>query len=120
MDEPISVDTYCSSLDIAPTLANLVGLEYDSRLYIGTDIFGDKSPVVCFQDRSFITNRIMYDNSNKKIIQLDDREISEEYLSECIAKVKNMFYYSSKIIENDYYGYLFDNITDPEVSQKLK
>ncbi|MCD8077058.1 MAG: LTA synthase family protein [Lachnospiraceae bacterium] len=108
MTESVSVDTYCSSLDIAPTLSNLFGLEYDSRLYIGTDIFSGTSPIVCFQDRSFITDRIMYDNTNSKIIQLDDGEVSEEYLAECIAVVKNKFYYSAKIIELDYYGYLFD------------
>lgn len=108
MTEPVSVDTYCSSLDIAPTLSNLFGLEYDSRLYIGTDILSGTSPIVCFQDHSFITDRIMYDNTNSKIIQLDDEEVSEEYLAECIAIVKNKFYYSAKIIEMDYYGYLFD------------
>ena len=30
--EPVQVEKYCSSLDIMPTLANLFGLEYDSRL----------------------------------------------------------------------------------------
>ncbi|MCD8330423.1 MAG: LTA synthase family protein [Lachnospiraceae bacterium] len=108
MTEPVSVDTYCSSLDIAPTLSNLFGLEYDSRLYIGTDIFSGTSPIVCFQDHSFITDRIMYDNTNSKIIQLDNEAVSEEYLTEYIAIVKNKFYYSAKIIELDYYGYLFD------------
>ncbi len=112
MKEPIDVDTYCSSLDIAPTLSNLFGLPYDSRLYIGTDIFGSVNPVVCFQDRSFITDRIMYDNTNQKITSLDGGEVSEDYLSECIAMVKNRFYYSAKIIETDYYGYLFDKLPD--------
>ena len=112
MKEPISVDTYCSSLDIAPTLSNLFGLTYDSRLYIGTDIFGSVKPVVCFQDRSFITDRIMYDNTNQKITSLDGGEVSEDYLTECISMVKNRFYYSAKIIETDYYGYLFDKLPD--------
>ena len=110
MEEPISVDTYCSSLDIAPTLSNLFGLDYDSRLYIGTDIFGDVSPTVCFQDRSFITDKIMYDNTNQKIIQLTDDELSADYLGDCIDKVKDKFYYSAKIIDTDYYGYLYDKL----------
>lgn len=29
---------YCSGMDIAPTVANLLGLEYDSGLYMGKDI----------------------------------------------------------------------------------
>ena len=111
MTAPVVCDTYCSSLDIAPTLSNLFGLPYDSRLFIGTDIFGDVSPIVCLQDRSFITDRIMYDNSNQKITQLTSDPLSETYLGDCINAVKNMFYYSAKIIELDYYGYLYGRLT---------
>ena len=35
IDEPVHVDKFCSSLDVMPTLANLFGLEYDSRLDYG-------------------------------------------------------------------------------------
>ena len=35
LEEPVHVDKYCSSLDVMPTLANLFGLEYDSRLGAG-------------------------------------------------------------------------------------
>ena len=30
----VQVDKYCSSLDVMPTLSNLFGLDYDSRLII--------------------------------------------------------------------------------------
>ncbi len=106
MKEPVESDAYCSSLDIAPTLSNLFGLKYDSRLFMGTDIFGDVSPVVCLQDRSFITGRIRYDNTNEVATSLDGGPVSAEYLSQCISDVKNRFYYSSKIIDTDYYRYL--------------
>ena len=78
--EPIVVDTYCSSVDIAPTLSNMFGLSYDSRLYMGRDIFGDIEPVVYFQDRSFITQDYMYDAKAKKVTMLTDAEITEERL----------------------------------------
>ena len=35
MEEPVRVEKLCSSLDVMPTLANLFGLEYDSRLMAG-------------------------------------------------------------------------------------
>ena len=38
MDKPVTVDTPCSSIDILPTLCNLFGLSYNSRLITGTDI----------------------------------------------------------------------------------
>lgn len=109
MEEPVVTDTYCSSLDIAPTLSNLFGLDYDSRLFMGTDIFGDIKPVVCLQDRSFITDRVRYDNTNEVATSLDGEPVSAEYLAKCISDVKNRFYYSAKIIDTDYYRYLFED-----------
>ena len=41
MNEPIPVDKVCSSIDILPTVSNLLGLEYDSRLLVGRDILSD-------------------------------------------------------------------------------
>ena len=50
MKKPVEVDKYCSSLDIAPTLSNLFGLEYDSRLMMGTDILSDQPGMVIFSN----------------------------------------------------------------------
>ena len=38
IEEPIIVDKACCSIDIIPTLLNLFGLEFDSRMYAGRDI----------------------------------------------------------------------------------
>lgn len=108
MKEPVVVDKFCSSLDMAPTLSNLFGLEYDSRLYIGTDILSSSIPYVIFKDYSFINDKIMYDNRNKKVIRLVDEEITEEYLDGCISYVKALFKYSRMMYRKDYYGYLFE------------
>ena len=59
--EPVTIDKPCSSLDIIPTLSNLLGLEYDSRLLMGRDIFSDSEPLVIFLNRSFITDKGRYD-----------------------------------------------------------
>mgnify|MGYP000568022791 CR=1 FL=1 len=48
MEEPVYVDKYCSSLDLLPTLSNLFGLEYDSRLMMGSDILSDEPALVIF------------------------------------------------------------------------
>ncbi|MDE6108220.1 MAG: LTA synthase family protein, partial [Oscillospiraceae bacterium] len=55
MEEPIIIDKPCASLDILPTLSNLFGLEYDSRLLMGRDILSDSPGLVILSDRSFIT-----------------------------------------------------------------
>lgn len=41
MDQPVTVDTPCSAVDIVPTLSNLFGLRYDSRLLSGRDILAN-------------------------------------------------------------------------------
>jgi phosphoglycerol transferase MdoB-like AlkP superfamily enzyme len=46
MEKNIVIDEPCSSLDILPTLSNLFGLEYDSRLLMGQDILSDAEPLV--------------------------------------------------------------------------
>lgn len=106
MKQPVTVDKYCSSLDIAPTLSNLFGLPYDSRLYMGTDILSTASPTVIFQDRSFINDKIMYNSDTMEVTLLTDESVSEDYIRDCIQDVSDRFKYSAKIIENDYYRYL--------------
>ncbi|WP_177244110.1 LTA synthase family protein [Alkalibacterium sp. 20] len=54
--DPVTIDKPSSNLDIVPTLYNLLGVEYDSRLFMGTDIFSDSSPLVMFRNKSFITD----------------------------------------------------------------
>ena len=39
MEEPVIVDKACCSVDVLPTLLNLFGFDYDSRMYAGRDIF---------------------------------------------------------------------------------
>jgi len=107
METPVPVDKYCSSVDIAPTLSNLFGLTYDSRLYTGTDILSTKSPVVYFQDRSFITDKIMYNANSGEVYKLTDEEITDEYIKNSIQSVNDAFKYAAKIIEEDYYQYLW-------------
>ena len=57
MEQPVKVDTVCSSLDILPTLLNLFGFEYDSRLLMGTDVFSGTAPTVVFADKKLYYRR---------------------------------------------------------------
>lgn len=107
MEQPVEVDTACSSLDILPTLLNLFGFEYDSRLLMGTDVFSGTAPTVVFADKSFITDEIFYDATNGRVIQRTATAPTQEYLDACVQKVNDMFAYSARIIETDYYRYLF-------------
>lgn len=61
MTEPVHITKPCSSLDILPTLSNLFGLTYDSRLLMGRDILSDSEGLVVLSDRSFLTETGRYD-----------------------------------------------------------
>ena len=108
MTEPVVVDKSCSSLDIAPTLANLFGLTYDSRLYMGTDILSETSPTVIFQDHSFITDKIMFNASSQEVTMLTGETLPDEEIKSLIRAVNDKFKYSALIIDKDYYRYLFE------------
>jgi len=107
--EPVTIDKPCSSLDIIPTLSNLLGLEYDSRLLMGKDIFSDSNPLVIFLNKSFITDKGLYNSVTKEFIPNKGVEVDKEYIDIMSAIVKNKFYYSAKILGTDYYRRIFEN-----------
>lgn len=108
IEKPIVVDKVCSSLDIAPTVSNLFGLSYDSRLFAGSDVFSKKEGLVIFDDKRFITDRVMYDVANDKATLLQDMPVSREYLENKLLEVKQKFAVSKGILDGDYYSYLPD------------
>ncbi len=103
MKEPIKVEKVGSSLDILPTVLNLFGIEYDSRLLIGRDVLSNASPLVIFSDRSFITDKGRYNAIKEEFIPNENTEIEEGY----VQKINNIIYkkyqMSRLILENDYY-----------------
>ena len=103
IEEPVYVDKYCSSLDIMPTLSNLFGLPYDSRLMAGRDILSDEEGLVIFSNYSFLTDVGGYNSQTDQFQNWDGSPVSEEYVSERIQEVQNRVAYSASILDQDYY-----------------
>ena len=108
MTEPVYVDKYCSSLDVMPTLSNLFGLEYDSRLVMGTDILSDSEPLVIFSNYSFINEEGCYNSTTDQFTRWDGAEPDYGAVSEMVAEVQNRVAYSAAILDNDYYRTALD------------
>lgn len=108
MEEPVRIDKVCSSIDILPTVSNLLGLEYDSRLIIGQDILSDSEGLVMFADRSFMTDTFSYRSSGGEVLCTGEDEISEEILSEWKRFVANKFTAADGITEYNFYQYVED------------
>jgi lipoteichoic acid synthase len=102
--KPVSIDKACSSLDINPTLSNLFGLEYDSRLLMGTDILSDTSSLVIFSNRSWITDIARYNSVTNTLTFVDENKKDVDYEKAIHKKVADKFEYSAKILETDYYS----------------
>lgn len=103
---PIVVDTPTYSLDIVPTLSNLFGIEYDSRLLVGRDALSDADPLVIFADYSWITDKGRYRASNGVFTPNEGAEIPEGYVEQIKASVKNRFVFSKNVIACNYYSTL--------------
>jgi phosphoglycerol transferase MdoB-like AlkP superfamily enzyme len=93
----------CSSLDILPTLSNLMGIQYDSRLFMGSDIMSDSEPLVLFSNRSWITDKATFNASTGELKSKNNSIVDNNYEDKISEIVKDKFKYSSLILENDYY-----------------
>lgn len=100
--ETINVEKTCSAMDILPTIYNLFGFDYDSRLFPGKDMLSDSPSLVVFSNRSFITDTVIYDASKKKVTSRTGEEISDDYIDAMKAYVKAMFSYSAGILNDGF------------------
>lgn len=108
MKEPIKVEKLGTSIDILPTVLNLFGVEYDSRLLIGKDILSDSEPLVIFADRSFITDKGRYNAVTGEFIANNGEEIEEGYIDKVNSDIYRRFQMSRLILEKDYYRKVFN------------
>lgn len=105
--ESIVIDEPTYSIDLLPTLSNLFGLEYDSRLLMGRDFLSNSPALVCFSNRSWITEYGRYDATTKTFTANEGAVIPEGYVKTVSSVVSRKFTYSNLILKNDYYDKLF-------------
>lgn len=112
MERPVRVTKPCSSYDILPTVLNLMGAEYDSRLLAGTDILSD-SPALAMtsSNQSWISDYGKYNLANGKFTLFDENNPApEDHVKNNRNILKKRIEYSQKIIINDYYKALYKAI----------
>ena len=101
--EKTDVDKVISSLDILPTIYNLYGLSFDSRLLMGRDIFSNNEHIVILSDRSWITDKGKYNSVTKEFTSTTNEEIEKDYIDRINMIVNQRYGMSSLIIDNNYY-----------------
>ena len=104
----ITVDTPVFSLDLLPTLLNLFGMEYDSRLLVGRDVFSEEMPLVFWPDYSWKTERGMYDAQSGKYTPLDGQPEDPDYLEYIRSLVINKTNYCRYVADRNYFNYVLE------------
>ena len=101
--EKTVIDKTISGLDLLPTIYNLYGIEFDSRLLMGRDIFSDGEHIVILSDRSWITEAGRYNSVTRKFTKTTEEEIDDDYIDRINSIVNNRFSMSALILDNNYY-----------------
>lgn len=108
LSENIVVDEYCSTADILPTLLNLFGVDYDSRLLAGTDVLSSGLHVAVLSDKSFLTKTFRYDAGTETVIPADESiTVSDGLVKTYRLYVDSRFQLSGNILNSDYYAHAF-------------
>lgn len=107
LKQTIPVDAYCSTADILPTLLNLFGVPYDSRLLAGTDVLSDAEHIAVLSDESFLTADFRYDAATGTVTAADGGEVPAEELQRIRKEVSERFLLSREILNLDYYAHAF-------------
>lgn len=111
---PETVDWPCSSLDLLPTLSNLFGLEFDSRLYMGHDVFSEAEPLIIFSDRSWLTEKGSFYSSDETVTSFTEQPLSKDMVRYYNQKVADKFLVSQWILEKDYWRTIFGDNLPPD------
>ena len=98
-DMDLQVDAPVCSVDILPTLSNLFGVTYDSRLSVGRDVLGSEEAISLWPDYSWVTEKGSYNASNRQFTPTEGMEIPEGYVERISAIVTNKVKFS-RIVQN--------------------
>ena len=100
-------DDYTTFVNILPTMANLFALDYDPRLYGGTDLLSDSyEEIVVFADGSWRTDIAYYDATKSKINYIGADKYTDEEIISINTKVKNEMKMDNLAIKTNYFAYL--------------
>lgn len=100
---PVVIDKVGSQIDVLPTLLNLFGINYDSRLILGKDILSTHDGLAIFSNRSWVSDKGTYFSATKKFVPKEGCEVTDTYIEQMNKKVSNAFTMSKLIVDNDYY-----------------
>lgn len=107
--EPIVVSSPTFSLDILPTLSNLFGLDFDSRLFVGRDVLSDAEAIIFNTGYDWKTDLGTYISAKATFTPNEGVTVQDGYVDRIKAIVRNKLKFSSDLVDYDYYAHVFGN-----------
>lgn len=110
--EADQITKYTTIIDLLPTLLNMFNLDYDPRLYLGTDIFSGNYGRAVFADGSWQDEKGYYSATSGKMKYSDYENgyYHENELLEINAEITTRQKMSALAIKNNYFKYLNNGI----------
>ena len=90
-------------VDVLPTLLNLFGVKYDSRLLIGKDILSDEPGIAIFNNRSWVSDYGKYYSSSAKFELSEGKKVDSDYVEKMNNVVSSKLTMSNLILQKNYY-----------------
>ena len=107
--DPVYVNKPCCQVDILPTISNLLGLEYDSRMLSGSDVLSDSDGLVIFSSKCWRSSKGFYNRFTQTFTPLHGEFGSQQEIDEYVVAMKNIVANkldcTVKIVENNFYDY---------------
>ncbi len=104
--ENVNVSKVCMSSDVLPTVLNLFGIEYDSRLLTGKDILSTAEGLAIMDNRSWVSDKGTYFSVSKKFEAKEGIDVSDDYIENINNIVQNRLNIAKWIVKYNYYNYL--------------
>jgi len=106
MKESVKVEKYASNIDVLPTILNLFGIEYDSRLLIGKDILSNSDGIVMFNNFNWINEYGKYNYAKNEFVPNEGVILGKEKIDKINNDIQNKFLMSKFVVLEDYYKYV--------------
>lgn len=101
----VNIDKVGSQIDVIPTIYNLFGVKYDSRLFAGKDILSNTEGLAIFNNQSWVTDKGSYNSVTKEFISTGG-DVYQEYIDNINNIVKNKVSMSKNLMKYNYYDYV--------------
>ena len=116
--DPIIVDKPTSPLDILPTLLNLFGAEWDSRLYIGRDVLSNAEGLYFDSGYNWKTEVGYYRAATGTFTPNPGyEEVGEAYIKRHNAIVANRISFNRSVINNSYFPYVYGLLAEQHAAE---